>query len=284
MKHLGRRFLAIMMCLTMMVSVLAQGGVAYAAESDAALSKEYQIYPIPHEMSYQSGGFAIDSEVNVVYESAIDDVTKARVEEVLAIQGATAKVAGATAAGTTNLLVGVYGSGEYVDAYAKANYSIDTSVFEEISGHYVISADNEIIVLGTDTDAAFYGVTSLKHIFTQMEDNTIRSFTIKDYADTGIRGFIEGYYDIPWSNEDRMSLMEFGGEFKMTSYVFAPKDDIYHTSKWRELYPQEELEAIAEMVELGNSVKCRFVWTAHPFMGGFNSNAVDHLLSSNFTI
>ena len=277
MKQFGKKFLAVVVCLTMIVSVFAQGGQVYAAkaDNDTVFPQEYQIYPIPHEMTYQDGGFSIDSKVNVVYESKIDDVTKARLDDVLAIQDATASVTDAKKDGVTNILVGVYGSGEYVDTYVKANYSdIDTAVFNEYSGHYVISADDEIIVLGVDTDAAFYGITSLKHIFSQIETGTIRNFVIKDFADTSIRGFIEGYYGIPWSNEDRMSLMEFGGEFKMTSYVFAPKDDPYHTSKWRELYPADEIAAIKEMAELGNSVKCRFVWTAHPFMGGFKTNDV----------
>ena len=268
MKHLGKRFLALIVCFTMVVSVLSQGAMVSAAEA------EYQIYPTPHEMTYEKGDFEISSEVNVVYDSAIDQVTKDRMDDVLAIKGKTAVVSDKKANGKTNILVGVYGSGEYVDTYAQEKYSIDEDVFEKYASHYVISKDDEIIVLGVDTDAAFYGITSLKHIFTQMDGSEIRNFTIEDYADTNIRGFIEGYYGIPWSNEDRMSLMEFGGEFKMTSYVFAPKDDPYHTSKWRELYPEEEIQAIAEMAELGNSVKCRFVWTAHPFMGGFNSGNV----------
>ncbi len=268
MKHLGKKILSFIVCLTMMVSVLSQGAVVSAAEA------EYQIYPTPHEVTYQAGDFEISSKVNVVYESEIDDVTKARVDEVLAIKDATASVSDKKADGKTNLFIGIYGSGEYVDSYAQEKYDIDADLYGKYASHYVIAEDGEIIVLGLDADAAFYGVTTLKHIFAQMEDSTIRNFTIKDYADTNIRGFIEGYYGIPWSNEDRMSLMEFGGEFKMTSYVFAPKDDPYHTTKWRELYPEEEIQAIAEMAELGNSVKCRFVWTAHPFMGGFNSGNV----------
>ncbi len=272
MKQLRKRFLAIMMCLTMVVSVFSQAGAVYAAEE----ATEYQIYPIPHEVSYQDGNYSIGSKVNVVFESKIDDVTKNRMNDVLAIKEITADVTTTKKDGVTNILVGVYGSGKYVDTYVKENYtSIDNTVFDEYSGHYVISNKNEIIVLGADTDAAFYGLTSLKHIFNQMEGSEIRNFTIKDYADTNIRGFIEGYYGIPWSNEDRMSLMEFGGEFKMTSYVFAPKNDPYHREKWRVEYPEEELEAIKEMVEVGNNAKCRFVWTAHPFLGGFNSNDVD---------
>ena len=177
--------------------------------------------------------------------------------------------------GKTNILVGTYNSKEYVDTYVKEHYNVEASLFEKFGANFVASNNGEIVVLGRDTDAAFYGITSLKHIFNQMNGSTIRNFTIKDYADTNIRGFIEGYYGIPWSNEDRMSLMKFGGDFKMTSYIFAPKDDPYHKEKWREEYPAKELAEITEMVKVGNEAKCRFVWTAHPFMGGFNANNAD---------
>ena len=168
MKHLRRRFLAAIVCFTMVVSVLSQGTAAYAAEDTA---EEYQIYPIPHEITYQEGTYEISSNVNVVYESAIDDVTKNRMSDVLAIKDAAVTVSDQKKDGMTNILVGVYGSDEYVDNYVEENYSIDTEVYEKNSAHYVISADNEIVVLGADTDAAFYGITSLKHIFNQMEDN-----------------------------------------------------------------------------------------------------------------
>ena len=111
----------------------------------------------------------------------------------------------------------------------------------------------------------------------------LKKVHIEDGADTNTRGFIEGYYGVPWSNEDRMSLMEFGGNYKMTSYVFAPKDDPYHKNLWREEYPAEELAGIQEMVNVGLASKCRFVWTAHPFMGGFNQgdykNEIKRLLN-----
>ncbi len=277
MKQLKKRFLAVMLCLTMIVSILPQS-VAYAAETTD--TDEYQIYPTPHEVTYQDGTYEIGSDVNVVYEAAIDEATKNRMNEVLSIKDVTAEVTAEKQDGKTNILVGIYGSKGYVDTYAQERYTIDETLFAHYASHYVISANNEIIVLALDTDAAFYGITSLKHIFHQMNGKTIRNFTIKDYADTNNRGFIEGYYGLPWSNEDRMSLMEFGGDFKMTSYIFAPKDDPYHRELWRTLYPADELAEIKEMVELGNSVKCRFVWTAHPFLGGFNGNDVQGEINS----
>lgn len=236
---------------------------------------EYEIYPNPQEMTYYEGAWILRTQANVICEEDIDEATKGRLEKTLSLKNMSATEGTELVTGKTNILVGTYGSDGYVDRFVKEHFTVSEDLFNKIDAYFLASAKDTIIVLGKDTDAAFYGLTSLYHIFAQMEGKGIESFIMKDWADTSIRGFIEGYYGLPWSNEDRMSLMEFGGNFKMTSYIFAPKDDPYHTSRWRELYPADELEAIAEMVELGNSVKCRFVWTAHPFMGGFNSNDVD---------
>lgn len=241
----------------------------------SAVENEYEIYPTPHEVVYQSGDYIIHSQVNVVYDSTIDEVTKKRLNDVMDIKNKSITISDQKQEGVTNIFIGTYGSGEYVDKYVNANYDLDKNVFEKFGSHYLISNNNELCILGTDTDGAFYGITTLKHIFNQMEGSTIRNFVIKDYADAETRGFIEGYYGIPWSNENRMSLMQFGGDFKMTSYVFAPKDDPYHKELWRESYPEDKINEIAKMVQVGNESKCRFVWTAHPFMGGFNSNDVD---------
>ena len=268
LKRILTGVLAVAMVLTMMP---ISTPTVQAAEDKTA----YEIYPNPHEMSYQNGEFIIRQEVNVVFEKTIDSVTQKRMNEVLASKNKKVTTSQEKVEGKTNVLVGTYNSKGYVDTYVKEHYNVDASLFEKFGANFVASNNGEIVVLGRDTDAAFYGITSLKHIFNQMDGSTIRNFTIKDYADTNIRGFIEGYYGIPWSNEDRMSLMKFGGDFKMTSYIFAPKDDPYHKEKWREEYPAEEIAKIKEMVKVGNESKCRFVWTAHPFMGGFNANQAD---------
>lgn len=250
--------------------------------SFAVKAKEttYEIYPTPHDMSYQEDEFIIRAQVNVVYEDEIDAVTRNRMSEVLALKDKQVSVSDQWASNQTNVLVGTYQSGGYVDRYVQEHYDVDASLFDEFGAHFVAARDNEIVILGNDSDGAFYGITSLKHIFNQMDGSTIRNFEIRDYADTDIRGFIEGYYGIPWSNEDRMSLMKFGGDFKMTSYVFAPKNDPYHKEKWRDLYPEDEFAAIKEMVQVGINSKCRFVWTAHPFMGGFDASRVDEEIAA----
>lgn len=230
--------------------------------------QEYEIYPKPHKISYTGSEFVIRNEVNIVYDSTIDQPTKDLLHKVLEAKGKTSTTSDAIVEGKTNVLIGTYNSGEYVDVYAKDHYEMDASIFDNIDANYVMSDAGVITILGKQTDAAFFGITTLKHILSQIEGSTIRSFIIEDYADTKTRGFIEGYYGIPWSNEDRKSLMKFGGDFKMTSYIFAPKDDPYHSAKWRELYPDEKLAEIGDMARVGNETKCKFVWTIHPFMNG----------------
>lgn len=241
---------------------------------------EYEIYPTPHAMTYQEGNYVIRPEVNVIYEQEIDDVTKNRMAEVLATKDKEVTISNEIVKGKTNILVGTYDSKGYVDQYVQNHYVFSDGLFDHYGAYFMASNNDEIVILGRDTDAAFYGITSLKHIFNQMDGSSIRNFEMNDYADVNIRGFIEGYYGIPWSNENRMALMKFGGDFKMTSYIFAPKDDPYHQGKWRDLYPENELNAIKEMVKVGNKSKCRFVWTAHPFMGGFNSAKADEEIQS----
>lgn len=272
MKKILKRILTGVLAVAMVLTMMPISTPTVQAAEDKTT---YEIYPNPHEMSYQDGEFVIRQEVNVVFEETIDSVTQKRMNEVLASKNKKVTTSQKKVEGKTNILVGTYNSKGYVDTYVKEHYNVAASLFEKFGANFVASNNGEIVVLGRDTDAAFYGITSLKHIFNQMNGSTIRNFTIKDYADTNIRGFIEGYYGIPWSNEDRMSLMKFGGDFKMTSYIFAPKDDPYHKEKWREEYPAKELAEITEMVKVGNESKCRFVWTAHPFMGGFNANNAD---------
>lgn len=232
-----------------------------------ATEKEYEIYPKPQKITYQEGEFIMRPSANIIYDSTIDAATKKRVKEIFDMKSIQLVNKNAPVENEMNILVGTYGSNETAGNYITNSINPDKSFFEKIDANILSVNQGRISILGKDTDAAFYAATSLKHIFKQVDGRTIRNLRIDDYASTAIRGFIEGYYGIPWSNENRMSLMEFGGDFKMTGYFFAPKDDPYHGGKWRELYPEDKLAGIKEMATVGRESKCNFVWTIHPFMG-----------------
>ncbi|MDQ0974987.1 hypothetical protein QFZ31_004865 [Neobacillus niacini] len=249
---------------TMLFStVMSMSTFTAAAQEDSPM--EYEIYPLPQDIIYHEGSLTLDKTIQVIYDNTIDSVTRKKVETIFKQNGySTPEIGTKPADDKINILVGTKGSNGPVDSHAAANINSEGSDFSKIDAYQLDIQENAITILGKDTDASFYGVVTLNSILAQSPDKVVRHLTINDYANTEIRGFIEGYYGIPWSNEDRMSLMEFGGQFKATSYVFAPKDDPYHREKWGEPYPAEMLAEIGEMAQVGNETKTRFVWTISP--------------------
>ena len=247
--------------ITYAVSFLVALGCVSAFPVTVKADTGYEVYPNPHSMNYSDGDYEMTSQVNVVYEDGIDEDTKARLNEVLALKSMNASVSSEKKAGKTNILVGVKGSKQYVDSQFGTT---SAGLFDKLDSYALKSDKGTISILGKDTDAAFYGLTSLYHIFKQVEGKTIRNFSIEDYADVASRGFIEGYYGNPWSTEDRCKLMEWGGYYKLNSYFYAPKDDPKHNAKWRDLYTEEEINTkIKPLAEAGNKSKCRFVFALH---------------------
>lgn len=247
-------------------SVLPANLVVLATEGTE--EEVYEIYPKPQQIEYDGGNFKISNEVNIVYDEGVDAYTKKRVDEILEASNLEATVSKDIVPGKTNFLVGINESGGVVDNYFNSKVPHEEEFFEEKMDANIVSVkDNIIAVIGEDTDSAFYGVTTLKHVFNQLEEEKdIKNFRADDYAEVAHRGFIEGYYGNPWSNEDRAELMKFGGDYKLNQYVFAPKDDPYHNKKWRDLYPEEELAEIRELAKVGNETKNRYVYALHPFM------------------
>jgi hypothetical protein len=244
-------------------TVISMSAFTAAAQENSPI--EYEIYPVPQKVTYHEGSLTLDKAIQVIYDTTIDSVTRKKVEMIFTQNGYSAPVIGTEPADDKiNILVGTKGSNGPVDSYAAANVNSEGFDFSKIDAYQLDIQENTITILGKDTDASFYGVVTLEAILAQAPDKVVRHLTINDYANTEIRGFIEGYYGIPWSNEDRISLMEFAGQFKATSYVFAPKDDPYHREKWGEPYPAEMLAEIGEMAQVGNETKTRFVWTISP--------------------
>jgi len=253
-------------------------------------SGQYKIYPQPQNTEYGDGSLILRDKANTVVEPGIDSATKARLNEALKLKGIETTAADAVpeTAYQLNVLVGINGSNGVVDKYAKqliadGTLKVDDSTFSK-NDSYVLAVrqgnaktPDTILVLGRDTDSAFYGLTTLYQIFQQLPGRAVSNLTFSDWADVKSRGFIEGYYGSPWSTKDRVNLMTWGGYYKMNTYVYAPKDDPKHNSQWRTLYTQDELDTkIKPLADAGNASKTRFVFALHPFMNNairFNSEA-----------
>lgn len=220
--------------------------ISYDSETYAP----YEIYPTPHEIKYTNNYYYVPQRVNVVFSGEIDESTKNHLYETLALKDINTTISNTKNSGK-NVIVEV-------------NDSTD-EFFEKIDAYKLVIDANNITIVGKDTDACFYAITTLKWIFNQTT-TTIRGLEINDYSDTIYRGFIEGYYGIPWTTDERIELMEFGSITKSNIYIYAPKDDSYHSSDWRALYDQADLLALKEQIEAGTRTKTRFAWSIHPFI------------------
>lgn len=266
MKKQLRSILGLVLAFAMVLSGLTIVPAQTVQAGEKAVTAEYQIYPTPQSIVYdENGTLDLSAGVNAVFESGVDEATRNRLTSILADNGIACTVSEEKAENAVNVLVGVHGSGGAADVYAET-LTYSEGLFDQTDAYLLVIEDSQITVVGKDTDAAFYGLASLKMIIEQSEGNVVRQLQMDDYAVGQYRGFIEGYYGIPWSVEDRISLMQFGGDFKMNIYIFAPKDDPYHNTQWRELYPDDKLADIKRMVEAGAAAKCRFAWAIHPFM------------------
>lgn len=233
-----------------------------AAENPFDATGEYEIYPTPHSVTYADPTVSVTlpDTMQVVYGEGIDRYTKARAVEAFEQAGVTLD--------------------ETATTDVKLQVSIDASLSTKTSAHKVTVDSTGVTVVGVDTDAAFYGLTTMKRILQQVDKTTrsVKCLTVEDYADVPFRGFIEGYYGQPWTVKDRVALMEFGGELKMNIYFYAPKDDPKHNAQWRELYSDEEIETmIKPMAEAGERTKCRFGYALHCFMNSpFRFDTQEH--------
>ena len=50
----------------------------------------------------------------------------------------------------------------------------------------------------------------------------------------------------------------------MNTYLYAPKDDLWHRAHWRDLYPVAEGEALADLVAAARAQGVRFVYALAP--------------------
>lgn len=238
----------------------------YADTEDA-----YAIYPIPQSIDYSmSGSFTLGTDVSVVSETGIDSYTNNFLNEILTDYGRTNTTAQTVGSGS-QILLGIKGSGGVVDKWAENHITLKESSAEgedaaglfEKTDAYLLSAKNgTIVILGKDTDAVYHGLATLQMMFSSFNGSRFLNVQIEDFAAMKMRGFIEGFYG-GWSYEGRESLMRFGRDVKMNTFIYASKTDEYHTNKWAELYPSEEAEKIRNLVKIGDETKVKYAWSVH---------------------
>ena len=213
------------------------------AISFSANAQNVKIYPIPQDITWGN---------DVAFEnSASYTITSEADADADAIN--LFKKNFSTTDGSVELIIGERG-----DAAVAAYESLIPAKAE---GYYLEVSANKVVIAGNDGSGTYYGVQTFRQMASQPN---VMCATITDYPSVPQRGLVEGYYGNPYSEADRMGLLEMFGETKMNVYIYGPKDDAYHKSKWREEYPTDLGKKITEYVNVAKANKIEFMWAIHP--------------------
>lgn len=148
------------------------------------------------------------------------------------------------------------------EQFRQPNYNLVVSYALDIKGYILELTNKEVKIFAKDNENITYAFLTLRQLINYNEQ--LVSLTITDYADIKKRGIIEGFYGIPWTNEERLSVILTLSKYKMNEYVYAPKDDRYHRLDWAIPYPEKELRSLALLVKACHDNNITFTWALHP--------------------
>ncbi|MEG1287674.1 MAG: glycoside hydrolase family 20 zincin-like fold domain-containing protein, partial [Clostridium sp.] len=138
LKSFIAKAMTVIMLFTLLPNVFSQK--VQALEGVEVSNKNYEIYPIPQSIEYNNGELNLGAEVNVIFEAGIDDATKNRLFEVLAIKNIAYDESQEITSDKTNFLVGINNSNGIVDNYFAHKNLSDDAHFENIDSH-IVSVD-----------------------------------------------------------------------------------------------------------------------------------------------
>lgn len=256
-------------CVTFVLCTLS----AFTLESgqaSAASKGELALNPTPQELKISDKGFPFTPSVGIVAdknsdEQAINEVVEALeaadVKRILRIQPGE-KV-------TTPVTIWIGGPSENKGSAAVLEQmGVEGPESLKDEGYVLVSnqkGKKQIVLAGKDKAGTYYAAKSFKHLIQEREGRDwIPEAEIHDWPEMVIRGSIEGFYGPPWTHEDRISQLEFYGENKLNTYIYAPKDDPYHRDNWRDSYPEAELAEITELIEKANENHVKFTFSLSP--------------------
>lgn len=117
------------------------------------------------------------------------------------------------------------------------------------------------LLAGRDGDGVFHAVQTLGQL---IRDGSAAAVRISDWPLMETRGVIEGFYGIPWSHQARLDVIEFAGRQKMNTYIYSPKDDPLLRERWRELYTEQELQDLQELIDTAAANHILFSYALSP--------------------
>ncbi|WP_456302384.1 beta-N-acetylglucosaminidase domain-containing protein [Streptomyces albogriseolus] len=227
------------------------------------------VTPVPQSMSRAGDDVPVTGRVIVVADADTDVPARTRLVAELKRHGAdrvdvvTPGNVPRAAAGLLTVRLGPAARADIADALG------DTAVPGHAEGYALrvtgTGRGPRVVLGGTDGAGQFYAVQTLRQLIVRSGDGwKVAGAQARDFPSMPLRGTIEGFYGQPWTHSERLDQMDFYGDVKANTYVYAPKDDPYHRGKWREPYPAEKLAELGELVDRATANHVRFTFAVSP--------------------
>jgi len=79
-----------------------------------------------------------------------------------------------------------------------------------------------------------------------------------------LAGVIEGFYGAPWTRDERFTLFDWMVQWKLNTYLYAPKDDLNHRALWRDVYAAAEAAGLEELIQACRARGLQFIYALSP--------------------
>ena len=238
-----------------------------------------QIFPRPQSQAAYGQSFPVPTVVSLVAAAQADPGALQVVRQALKAAGvqrvdesADSAPSGAPAAGSLTVYVGgpAEGAGGGADRalrdLAPAGGAVaPLSPVGLPAGGYVLAAgrvgtgaaaSGAVVLAGVDAAGTFNAAQSLRQLFTATAHGAVLpGVRVTDWPTTPVRGTEEGFYGTPWTPAQTLAEVDFLGRTKQNFFLYAPGDDPYRGTRWRDEYPaaqQAQLRALAQEAALNH--------------------------------
>ncbi|MGW1026291.1 beta-N-acetylglucosaminidase domain-containing protein [Streptomyces sp. NPDC002577] len=124
-----------------------------------------------------------------------------------------------------------------------------------------VDGRDTVAVSGTGDDGLFHGVQTLRQLVARRR---IAGVVVRDWPGTAVRGMTEGFYGTPWTTRQRLAQLDFIGRTKQNRYLYAPGDDPYRQTRWREAYPPAQRAGFRALAERARRNQVTLAWAVAP--------------------
>lgn len=279
----GAGLLTLLLTAAPVIAADAQASGAQRATAVDGQNRVPDVWPVPQQVQPRDGTVAITGTVGVVAGAHTDSSALGLVKATLTAAGASRLVTTSDTEPPPRTPVTVYVGGPAentatADALNRLDIQGPAGLAREgyVLGVGAANGRGTIALSGVDATGTYYAAQTLRQlVVTSGDESTVPDLAIRDWPAMPLRGVIEGFYGAPWSQEDRLSQLDFYGRTKQNIYVYSPKDDPYLRSRWRDTYPPDELAEIKALVDRASANHVAFTYALSPGLSICYSSAED---------